>query len=163
MHRYAVTVLIVVFSWFTALVYTYPLNLSDQDIYDCEPEESDCSKCFHVLASELFIIDRNRYNLQRAFFPPDITNPVFVSVRYYFTRNISGDGYTNYSLTSPSMDWFWTQSTFYLFQPLESLQFSSLLFSDPSLRKTNLSLYLQPKCSEGDRDMIRLLTQRVSW
>ena len=133
------------------------------DDFQCEPEENECSKCFDVLANELFIIDRNRYNLQRAFFPPDIANPVFVSVTYYFTRNMSGDGFTNYSLSTPSMNWFWTQSTFYLFQPLEFLQFSSLFFSDPSLRETTLSLYLQPNCSEVSLDMMKLLTQRVSY
>ncbi len=130
--------------------------------FGCEPGEIKCSKCFHVLVNEIISSDRNRYNLQRAFFPSDTSNPVFIAVTYYFTRNMSGNGSTDYSLTSPNQTWFWTQSTFYLFQPVESLQYTSLLFSDPSLRESNVSLYLEPNCMETDPDMLKLLTQRVS-
>ncbi len=138
------TVLISAF-WLAQLVYSLPLKVSNgedevSDDFQCEAEKNECSECFNVLANELFIIDRNRYNLWRAFFPPDIANPVFVSVTYYFTRNMSGDGSTNYSLTTPIMNWFWTHSTFYLFQPIESLQFSSLFFSDPSLKNKPFSI-----------------------
>ncbi len=131
--------------------------------FDCEPEEINCSKCFDLLVNEIISSDRNRYNLQRAFFPPDTSNPVFITVTYYFTRNMSGNGSTDYSLTSPNQIWFWTQSTFYLFQPVESLQYTSLLFSDPSLRQSNVSLYLEPNCMEADPDMLKFLTQRVSY
>ena len=131
--------------------------------FGCEPGEMKCSKCFDVLVNEILSSDRNRYNLKRAFFPPDTSNPVFVTVTYYFTRNMSGNGSTDYSLTSPNQIWFWTQSTFYLFQPVESLQFTSLLFSDPSLRKSNVSLYLEPNCMEANLNMLKFLTQRVSY
>ena len=128
----------------------------------CEPGENVCSKCYDVLVNEIIASDKNRFNLQRAFFPPDTSNPVFVTVIYYFTRNMSGNGSTDYSLTSPNQTWFWTQSTFYLFQPVQSLQYTSLLFSDSDFREGNVSLYLQPDCMNADLDMIKLLTQRVS-
>ena len=130
--------------------------------FGCEPGMDTCSGCYSVLFNEVFINDRNRYNLQRAFFPADNTNPVFVTVRYYFTRNMSGNGSTDYSLTSPSEIWYWTQSTFYLFQPIFSLEYTSLLFTDTSLRESKISLFLQPDCLDADSAMMELFTQRVS-
>ena len=130
--------------------------------FGCEPGMDTCSGCYGVLFNEVFINDRNRYNLQRAFFPPDNTNPVFLTVKYYFTRNMSGNGSTDYSLTSPNETWYWTQSTFYLFQPIHSLEYTSLLFADTSLRESNVSLYLQPDCLGAGLDMMELFTQRVS-
>ncbi len=128
----------------------------------CEPGENVCSKCYDMLVDEIIESDKNRFNLQRAFFPPDSSYPVFVTVTYYFTRNMSGNGSIDYSLTSPKQTWFWTQSTLYLFQPVQSLLFTSLLFSDSDFREGNVSLYLQPDCMYADSDMIKLLTQRVS-
>ena len=135
----------------------------------CEPtdpgEEDDCAKCYAVLANELFINDRNRYNLQKAFFPPDVENPFFVTVTYIFTRNLTGDGSTNYTEPGPGINsetWIWTLSSSYLFQPLESIQFTSLFFSDPSLRENNVTLYLRPRCQNSSDDFKLLLTQRVS-
>ncbi len=56
-------------------------------------------KCFDLLVNENYISsDQNRYNLQHAFFLPDTSNPVFIAVTYYFTRNMSGNGSTDYSL-----------------------------------------------------------------
>lgn len=132
----------------------------------CDPgEENDCSRCFDVLVNQVVVNDRNRYNLQRAFFPPNVANPVFVEVTYYFTRNASGNGSTDYSNTSISEVWYWTESTFYLIQPIQSLQFTSLLFSDISLRRETLVLYLQPDCyqeNDTERDLrMQLFTQRV--
>ena len=129
----------------------------------CDPgEEDDCAKCYDALVNELIINDRNRYNLQKAFFPPDVENPVFVTVTYIFARNRTGDGSTNYTETGPSETWIWTLSSTYLFQPLESIQFTSLLFSDPSLRENNVTLYLKPLCQNSSKDYRLLLTQRVS-
>ena len=127
----------------------------------CDPGYEQCSLCYNVLANELIVSDRNRFNLQNAFFPPESTNPVFVTVRYRFIRNSTGQ--TNFSADGPVQLWFWTESTFYLFQPIESLQFTSLLFADTILSGTNtLDLYLQPECKESSTRMMRLLTQRVS-
>ena len=148
-----------------ALVHSVPIALaassSGDTNYGCEPGERVCSKCYGVLEDELFINDRNRFNLQRAFFPPDTSYPVFVGITYHFTRNASGNCSTDYSLESPSQNWYWTESTFYLFQPTQSLQFTSLLFADSTFRQTNLSLYLQPDCEMASLDMMKLLTQRV--
>ena len=160
-----VSLVLVVALTATTLAYSLPIasNISSAEAnsFKCEPGESVCSKCYGVLENELFSSDRNRYNLQRAFFPPDVTYPVFVGITYYFTRNASGSGSTDYSLTSPSQNWYWTESTFYLFQPTQSLQFTSLLFADSTFRQSNLSLYLQPDCEMADLDMMKLLTQRV--
>ena len=128
----------------------------------CDPgNENNCSKCYDVLVNELVISDINRFNLQQAFFPPNDSNPVFVTVTYHFIRNPTGP--TNFSvLDGPTQTWFWTQSTFYLFQPIDSLQYTSLLFSDTTLSSKKVDLYLQPNCKDSDTDMMRLLTQRVS-
>lgn len=57
----------------------------------CDPEqENDCSTCYDLLENELIVSDKNRFNLQQAFFPPSTSNPVFVMVSYYFTRNPNG-------------------------------------------------------------------------
>ncbi len=148
-----------------SVAYSLPMNTSvaADTMTGCEPEENVCSKCYDVLVNEIISNDRNRFNLQNAFFPPDTENPVFVTVTYYFTRNISGDGSTNYSLTTPNQTWYWTKSTFYLFQPIQSLQFTSLLFSDIPSREAEVSLYLQPDCENADISMTQLLTQRVSY
>ena len=138
------------------------LSVTADVVSTCEPGENVCSKCYDVLVNEIIASDKNRFSLQRAFFPPDTSYPVFVTVIYYFTRNTSGNGSTDYSLTSPNQTWFWTQATFYLFQPVQSLQYTSLLFSDSDVRETTVSLYLQPDCMYADPDMIKLLTQRVS-
>ncbi len=147
-----------------SVAFSLPLNnsVAVDSITSCEPGENVCSKCYDVLVNEIISNDRNRFNLQNAFFPPDTANPVVVSIIYYFTQNMSGDGTTNYSLTSPNQTWYWTQSTFYLFQPVLSLQFTSLLFADISLREAKVSLYLQPDCENASINMIKLLTQRVS-
>ena len=126
----------------------------------CDPGEDTCSTCYDLLANEVIVSDKNRYNLQQAFFPADRANPVFVAVTYHFIRNPNGT--TNYSAEGPEQHWFWTQSTFYLFQPLDSLQFTSLLFSDTAFSSSQVNLYLQPSCNESTTPMMQLLTQRVS-
>ena len=150
-------------------VYSAPLPENGTDVHShsrapspqCDPgEENDCSKCYDVLANEIIVSDRNRFNLQQAFFPPNDSNPVFVVVTYHFIRNATGP--TNFLLDGPQQIWIWTQSTFYLFQPLDSLQFTSLLFSDTKHSSKKVSLFLQPSCKESTTDMMRLLTQRVS-
>ena len=84
-----------------------------------------------------------------------------MTVRYNFIRNSTGQ--TNFSADGPVQLWFWTESTFYLFQPIESLQYTSLLFADTLLSGTStVDLYLQPECKESSSRMMQLLTQRVS-
>ena len=136
-------------------------NSTSSDSVKCDPGYEQCSQCYDLLVNELIVSDRNRFNLQKAFFPPMTTNPVFVTVRYYFIRNATGQ--TNFSSNEEPQLWFWTESTFYLFQPIESLQFTSLLFADTILSESRtVDLYLQPECEESSTDMMQLLTQRVS-
>ena len=150
------------------LVHSAPLADSNstensQSSVKCDPGEEKCSMCYDLLVNELVVSDRNRFNLQQAFFPPLTTNPVFVTVMYYFIRNASGP--TNISAESdgPVQVWFWTESTFYLFQPIDSLQYTSLLFADVILSRTGeVKLYLQPECYNSSSEMMQLLTQRVS-
>ncbi len=126
----------------------------------CDPGEDSCSQCYDLLANEVVISNKNRYNLQKVFFPANASNPVFVMVTYHFIRN--PDGPTDYLEEGPTHVWFWTKSAFYLFQPIASLQFTSLLFSDTISSSSKIDLYLQPSCEESSIDMMQLLTQRVS-
>ena len=126
----------------------------------CDPGEDSCSQCYDLLANEVVISNKNRYSLQKVFFPANNSDPVFVKVTYHFIRN--PDGPTDYLEEGPTQVWFWTQSTFYLFQPIASLQFTSLLFSDTTLSSSEIDLYLQPSCEGSSIDMMQLLTQRVS-
>ena len=126
----------------------------------CDPGEDSCSQCYDFLVNEMIISNKNRFNLLKVFFPANNSNPVFVRVTYHFTRN--PDGPTDYLEEGSTQEWFWTQSTFYLFQPIASLQFTSLLFSDTTLSSNQIDLYLQPSCENSSIDMMQLLTQRVS-
>ena len=95
--RIVIFSLLAIFSSDVQHVVGAPRNPAPQ----CDPgEENDCSRCFDVLVNQVVVNDRNRYNLQRAFFPPNEANPVFVNITYFFSRNASGDGSTNYSDTS---------------------------------------------------------------
>lgn len=143
-----------------------PSRTSMLESLGCDPgEKDDCSKCYSTLANEVIISDKNRFNLQQAFFPTNGSNPVFVTVTYHFIRNATGK--TNYSADGHEEVWFWTRSTFYLFQPIESLQFTSLFFSDLFLKIGSVDVYLQPTCWNTENnsthvDRMRMLTQRVS-
>ena len=132
----------------------------------CTSEEIEDCRCFPQLVKDVITNGRNQYNMQKAFFPPNKANPVFIEIMYYFSLNDLANGSTNYSDTSVGEAWYWSESTFYLFQPIESLQFTSLLFTDNQLRKEFLTLYMPRNCykeNDIERDeMIQLLTQRVS-
>lgn len=67
------------------VVYSLPLGQNEGHPRvpgpQCDPgEEDDCSRCYDVLVNQLIINDRNRYNMQNAFFPPDKSSPVFVTL-----------------------------------------------------------------------------------
>ena len=148
------------------LVYCAPIPPGREPSPQCDPgEENDCTKCFDALVNEIITNDRNRYNLQKTFFPPEKSNPVFVTVHYVFTRNLTGDGTTNYTAEGETETWYWAAATIYLFQPIDSIQFTSLFFSDPGKRSDSVKLFLQPSCRGNDSlslEMRMLLTQRVS-
>ncbi len=127
----------------------------------CGAKETDDCRCYSNLVSTAISDDRNHYNMQKSFFPPNKANPVVVEITYNFSLNASPDDpHVNKTET-----WLWTESTFYLLQPIESLQFTSLLFTDSQLRKVYLTLYLPPSCYKEDdveRDeRMQLFTQRV--
>jgi len=92
-----------------AIEKTTEHRYTDSD-FGCEPGEFACSKCFDVLQNEVLISSKNRYNLQRAFYPPDTASPVLVSVTYYldnmYTYNLyrgictSGAFINQYSVNS---------------------------------------------------------------
>ena len=128
--------------------------LCDNDTVKCEPgEEEDCSKCYKVLASSVVYSDRNMFQVQNTFFPPEEESPVFVIVKYEYKDEANG---TSYHET-----WFWSTSTFYIFQPLDTFQFTSLFFSDTQLLTSNVTLTLPLDCYNASKDYKTMLTQRV--
>ena len=139
------------------LLLLFPLAMCSNDTIMCEPgEENDCSKCYMVLADQVTKHDRNLFEIQNIFFPPDNTPPVFVTVIYTFKDPDKGDGKNITEI------WFWSASTFYLFQPLHVFQFTSLFFSNTQLQWSEASLTLPLNCANASDAHKQLLTQRVS-
>ena len=112
--------------------------------------ESDCTT-YKALATELLKNDKNLYELQTTFFPPNSNGPVFVVVTYCYDSD-----------TVNSTTFFWSSAAYFFFHPVRIFQFTSLLFSDPSLRYDEVVLNLPANCSGADADHMTLLTQRVS-
>ncbi len=127
----------------------------------CDDDEYECTKCYNLLVWNVLKSSKNRYDLSRAFFPPDTAPPVSVIVYYNF-KDENGD-----IDDSKQQLWFWSTSTYYHFQPLSVLQYTSLFFTDISNRIRHLYITLDIECSgnekdDGDyRNMMQLLTQRV--
>lgn len=122
---------------------------------------SNCTTCFKALAEELLQSDTNVYNLQMTFFSPNGAGiPVFVSVRYKYI--VSEDGGTDDADSALTRVYFWSSAIYFFFHPVRIFQFTSLMFSDPSLRMTNLELLLPVRCYNTSNDFLTLLTQRVS-
>ena len=126
----------------------------------CVTANSTCGDCYNYLVYNVLKSDVNQYNMTRAFFPPHVPNPVSVVV-YYDFPNETGN-------IDPSLQqvWFWTTSTFYLFQPQEVLQYTSLFFTDPSYLWQKLHLTLDMECADviaNNENYTQLLTQRVSF
>ena len=131
----------------------------DSELYLSEdPEDvavsmckNDCITCYKGLVKELLKDDRNFYNLQRTFFPPNSVSPVFVTITYQYDNDTFDDKI-----------FFWSSAIYFIFHPVRVFQFTSLLFSDPALRYDETVLFLPSKCyGTNDKHMI-LLTQRVS-
>ena len=140
------------------LLFFLPLVLCDNETVLCEPgEENDCSKCYTFLAEQVTKHDRNLFEIQDVFFPPNGPPPVFVTVIYTFKDEVDfGDGKNITEI------WFWSTSTFYLFQPLHVFQFTSLFFSDTQLQWSEANLTLPLNCENASEAHKQLLTQRVS-
>ncbi len=66
----------------------------------CTSEEIEDCRCFPHLVKDVITNGRNQYNMQKAFFPPNKANPVFIEIMYYFSLNDLANGSTNYSDTS---------------------------------------------------------------
>ena len=116
---------------------------------------SDCTTCYKALAAELLENDENFYKLQMTFFPPNSNSPVFVTVVYQYDNG-------TYSNSSNIKTFFWSSAIYFFFHPVRIFQFTSLLFSDPSLRNDEVVLDLPANCSGASDDHMTLLTQRVS-
>jgi hypothetical protein len=104
------------------------------------------------LAKQVTNFDNNLFNIQRAFFPPQDNSPVYVTVKYTFSDNITD---------AENETWYWSTATFYFFQPLNIFQFTSLLFSDTSLHSGEVQLTLPLQCADAHVNHMELLTQRV--
>ena len=140
--------------------------------YTCEPGE-ECSKYYELLAYQVTRCGNNLYNIQSIFFPPNKPPPVFVIVFYHFNesshnKTLYEDNVTEIydfnELDDNKTDvWFWTTSTFYIFQPLHVFQFTSLFFSNVAVdHYSTLHLYLPSGCQNASSDFKQLLAQRVS-
>ena len=130
---------------------------------DIKCENDTCTKCYKTLATELLKNADNYIALQNTFFPPDDSSPDFVVVTYIYDINSTQTNLLNNSI------WFWSSSAYFFYHPLRVFQFTSLGFSDPSLRQRSISLLLPATCydSKGNTipgsDNMKLLTQRVSY
>ena len=114
-------------------------------------ESDTCSSSYKSLAATLVNDDWNFYNLQATFFPPISTKPVFIAITYVY----------NTSSREPKV-FFWSSAVYFFFHPVRIFQFTSLLFSDPSLRYNETTLYLPEECYNASNNFMLLLTQRVS-
>ena len=128
-------------------------NLDESSYSNCEVD--NCLECFNRLAYETLYPSQNQLNLQKAFFPPDEAPPVFVIITYNYK-------FPNGSIEKREKTWFWSASTYYIYQPLAMLQFTSLFFADPEFRTKELALTLPMKCIGVDNSNMQFLSQRVS-
>lgn len=120
----------------------------------------NCATCYQTLVNAMLNTDDNKYDLSRGFFPPDSTPPVVVRVKYHF----KGCNVSRSNATHCDTVWYWTQGTFYIYQPLEIFMFRSLFFSPINSRQDSLDLNLPDECSvDGSQNFFKLLTQRVSF
>ena len=121
-------------------------------MYRPEIDEFDaCSTSYTSLAKALLDDDRNFYTMQSTFFPPISTSPVFVAVTYVYNDSDNNN-----------KTFFWSSAVYFFFHPVRIFQFTSLLFSDPSLRYNETTLFLPEDCHGASDDFMLLLTQRVS-
>ena len=115
-----------------------------------EPSSDSCSNNFFLMEQSLLQSADNRFSLLRAFYPARIAHPVLVRVQYRFSLD-----------NETQLTWFWTESHFYLIQPLEIFQFTSLFFSNMPFRQSNVTLLLDEDCSSAPLDFFQFLTSRV--
>ena len=127
----------------------------------CIPENKSCAACYSALVSQVTDQDENLFNLQNTFFPPEKASPLFVTVYYQY-------GNRSYNCSNNAKDnstqvWFWSNTLFYMFQPIHVFQYTSILFSDlKKFYSSGVCLMLDPECANASTKHMRLLTQRVS-
>ena len=114
-------------------------------------DTADCSTNFFTLEQSLLQSTDNRFRLLTAFFPAREAHPVLIKVGYSF------EGVQNETQT-----WYWSESEFYLIQPLEVFQFTSLFFSNMPYRRGQVDIQLAANCSSAPEEYMQLLTARVS-
>jgi hypothetical protein len=126
--------------------------LSSAQLYVAQETDS-CSTNFFLLERSLLDSTDNRFNLQKVFYPPRDARPVLVKVDYTFLEGLDNES---------TQIWFWSESEYYLIQPLEIFLFTSLLFSNFPYRRADVSIQLSPDCSQSSDEHLQLLTTRVS-
>ena len=128
---------------------------------ELECEDETCTKCYKTLATQLLKNDTNYIELQTKFFPSNNDQPDFLTVTYLF------DGKSNLETISDQHIWFWSTSTFFFYYPIQVFQFTSLGFSDSSIKLNEVKLHLPESCYEKSGETynkhMNLLTQRVSY
>ena len=131
---------------------------------ECSAGKDSCQDCYAKLVSQITDRDENQFNLQKAFFPPDKSSPVFVTVHYRFVDSCNSFGTDDdaMQMSNDTKVWFWSETIFYLMQPIHVLQFTSLLFSNTDTSSSEVCFELDPECYGVSDDFLRLLTQRVS-
>jgi hypothetical protein len=124
---------------------------------EIECKNDTCTKCYKTLATELLKNADNYIALQNTFFSPDDSGPDFIIVTYIYDINTT--------IHSNNSIWFWSSSAYFFYHPLQVFQYTSLGFSDPSLKQKNISLHLPATCFSNNprSDNLKLLTQRVSY
>ena len=127
---------------------------SPEEISNCSSEEIANCSCFSYLVAQIQKNDKNLFEIQNVFLPPDTAQPVFVVVTYHFQDAESEENITEI--------WFWSTSIFYIWQPLHVFQFTSLFFSDTRLLASEANLTLPLVCANASDAHKKLLTQRVS-
>ena len=116
--------------------YPYHVPIKCANVID------SCSESYSTLVMELLQNERNYLSLQKTFFPPSSASPVFLEVFYQYGNDTDceGDDYNDFPCT-----YFWS-SVYFFFVPVRVFQYTSLLFSNPSLRYGNVTLYLPEEC-----------------
>ena len=150
------TAMAVPINWTLCLLLLLPfLTVADDSEDICEAEANSCSQCYTTLVKHVLMNDTNQFNIQNTFFPPYQSSPAFVTVSYEYYQD-------NEMLTNETEIWYWSISTFYIYNPLPIFQFSSLLFSDISKLTSEVTFKLDLSCRNASTKYKRLLTQRVS-
>ena len=141
---------LIVASCYHHVVHSQSAALTDSSL--------SCSNNFFLMEQSLLQDTDNRFNLLKAFFPARDPHPVLVRANYTFRGGVS----TSMSETSPPGEvWFWSESEFYLIQPLEVFQFTSLLFGNTPNRMKDLNLTLDSNCTDAPSEYFLHLTARV--